>query len=206
MKGKFITIEGIDGTGKSTLTANLAQFLLREGYDVVVTTEPTDTWLGKNVKRGFNEPISPFTECFLFSADRCEHTKWINEELEKGKIVLCDRYADSTYAYQGAALASHIPDAVNWLIEISKYIVREPDVTILLVARAEVVLGRIESRATLTKFEKCAYLKKVEEIYLQLAKRYERIKVIDAEQSAEQVFEQSKQIVLSCIESRNRMG
>ncbi|MEM3445524.1 MAG: dTMP kinase [Thermoplasmata archaeon] len=195
MKGKFITVEGIDGSGKSTLIPMLRAFLEDKGWEVVVTTEPTDTWLGKNVKKGFTEEISPFTETFLFLADRCEHTKWILSEMEQGKIVLCDRYADSTYAYQGAALENLIEKPMDWLIEISKHIVVEPDITILLVASPETVVRRIAPRGEWTKFERLEYLRKVNENYLKLGARFSRIKVVDAEQSIEKVFESAKKIL-----------
>lgn len=199
MNGKFITIEGIDGTGKSTLIPALKSSLEELGWKVVVTTEPTDTWLGKNVKKGFTAEISPFTETFLFLADRCEHTKWVISEIKAGKIVLCDRYADSTYAYQGAALDCIIKDPMEWLIEISKYIVIEPDLTILLVAKPEIVIQRIAPRGECTKFERLEFLRKVNENYLKLAARFARIKIVDAEQSVENVLENAKNLVLQCI-------
>ncbi|MEM3396086.1 MAG: dTMP kinase [Thermoplasmata archaeon] len=199
MKGKFITIEGIDGTGKSTLIPALKSFIEELGLEVTVTTEPTDTWLGKNVKRGFTEEISPFTETFLFLADRCEHTKWVREEVRKGKIVLCDRYADSTYAYQGAALENIIEKPMDWLIEISRHVVIEPDLTILLVAKPETVIQRIAPRGEWTKFERLEYLRKVNENYLNLAKKFERIRVVDAEQSPAAVLETAKTLVHKCV-------
>jgi len=202
MRGKFITVEGIDGTGKSTLVKELEKTLKSIGFEVFVTTEPTDSWLGKNVKRGLKEEISPFTETFLFLADRCEHTKQILCELEKGKIVLCDRYADSTYAYQGAALETLIPNAMEWLIEISKKFVVEPDLTILLTASLETVIERIKPRAERCKFEKKEYLRKVSENYLRLAQRYGRIKIIDAEQSIEAVLNQAKNLILQVVSEK----
>ncbi|MCX8174354.1 MAG: dTMP kinase [Thermoplasmata archaeon] len=202
MKGKFITVEGIDGTGKSTLIPSLKTCIEDRGWEVALTTEPTDTWLGKNVKRGFTEEISPFTETFLFLADRCEHTKWVKAEMERGKIVLCDRYADSTYAYQGAALENLIEDPMDWLIEVSKHIVVEPDLTILLVAKPETVIRRIAPRGEWTKFERLEYLRKVNENYLKLAERFGRIRVVDAEQSADRVFEHAKNLVHECLGGR----
>ncbi|MGC9059655.1 MAG: dTMP kinase [Thermoplasmata archaeon] len=199
MKGKFITVEGVDGSGKSTLTAKLGKFLENAGYDVVLTTEPTDTWLGKNVKRAFDENLLPYSEVFLFLADRCEHTRQIKKELDAGKIVLCDRYADSTYAYQGAALEGYMEAPVEWLIEISRYIVIEPDLTLLLIARPEVVIERITPRGSLTKFEKCEYLKKVHENYLMLSKKFSRIRVIDAERKPEVVFEDCRNAVVEYL-------
>lgn len=203
MKGKFITIEGIDGTGKSTLVKELEKTLKTLGWKVSVTTEPTDSWLGKNVKRGFNEEISPLTETFLFLADRCEHTRWILEELEEGKIVLCDRYADSTYAYQGAALENLIENPMEWLIEISRKVVVEPDLTILLVANVETVIERIEPRGERSKFERIEYLRKVSQNYIRLAQKYSRIKIIDAEQSPEVVLDKAKNLILQVVGDKN---
>ena len=104
MRGRFITFEGIDGAGKTTIIRRIEPELRSRGYRVVITTEPTRTWLGDAVKRSYDDDIGPLAETFLFLADRARHTIQIREWLARGATVVSDRYADSTYAYQGARL------------------------------------------------------------------------------------------------------
>ncbi|MEW5760194.1 MAG: dTMP kinase, partial [Candidatus Thermoplasmatota archaeon] len=96
----FITVEGIDGCGKTTVSKALWKELNKIGYKVAYTYEPTDSSIGNLIKKCCS---SPFTEAFLFMADRAEHQKWIRKKLEKS-FVICDRYMDSTTAYQGEKL------------------------------------------------------------------------------------------------------
>src|SRR4030042_4873637 len=97
---RFVTFEGIDGSGKSTVSKLVYKQLKSKGLDVVLTVEPTDTWIGKQVKKCIASNSDPFVTAFIFIADRIEHGKQIKKWLNEGKIVLCDRYAESTYAYQ----------------------------------------------------------------------------------------------------------
>ena len=104
MKGLFITFEGIEGSGKSTLVHNVAQTLRLSGHDPVVTREPGGTSLGIALRRVLLDPdmekISSMAELMLFAADRAQHVEQvISPALEAGQIVLCDRYSDATIAY-----------------------------------------------------------------------------------------------------------
>lgn len=105
-KGLFITFEGGEGTGKTTQIALLAQHLRSRGYEVVVTREPGGTTLGEEIRRHLvctlADPPIPEAELLLYEADRAQHVgKIIRPAIEKGAVVLCDRYADATVAYQG---------------------------------------------------------------------------------------------------------
>lgn len=102
--GRLITVEGVEGAGKSTQAARLATWLAGRGLRVETTSEPDGSPLGPWVRRLLLErsPLDPLTECFLFASARAEHVRRvIRPALEGGAVVLCDRYADSTVAYQG---------------------------------------------------------------------------------------------------------
>lgn len=104
LPGRFITIEGVEGAGKSTQMARLAAWLEELGGRVVATSEPDGSPLGSWVRAALAErsPLEPLTECFLFATARAEHVRRvIRPALERGAVVLCDRYADSTVVYQG---------------------------------------------------------------------------------------------------------
>ena len=102
----FISVEGIEGCGKSTLVNGLGQYLQERNIDYVITKEPGSTSIGKilrSILLDKKQPISPLTELLLMFSDRLDHLdKVIKPSLEEGKIVITDRYIDSTYAYQGA--------------------------------------------------------------------------------------------------------
>ncbi|HEY0048226.1 MAG TPA: dTMP kinase, partial [Pyrinomonadaceae bacterium] len=106
MRGKFITFEGIDGSGKSTQARLLAGELRLRGYDVLATMEPGGTPLGRRLREAFletEEEVAPLAELLLFAADRAQHVEFlVKPALQDGKIVVSDRFADATAAYQGA--------------------------------------------------------------------------------------------------------
>jgi len=190
MRGLFITFEGIDGTGKSTASKALARTLRQEGEKVYRTWEPTSTWLGDAVRRSHQVHAHPLTEGLLFMADRLEHTRRIRKRVESGEMVLCDRYVDSTCAYQGAALAKEwrgVKKAVDWLEKAHEPIIMQPDITFLFILDPKLGLQRIAPRGQLSKFEKARYLAKVQENYLYLASKHERIWTIDASMSKNDV-------------------
>jgi dTMP kinase len=165
----FVTFEGIDGSGKSTISKLVYNKLKSEGYDVVLTFEPTDTWIGKQVQKCIETDADPFVTAFTFVADRILHSKQIQQWLDESKVVLCDRYAESTYAYQGAQLADEIEDPIRWLKELSKGRILVPDRTFVFVIDPKVSLARIQNRGKLVPFERLSFLEKVQENYLKLA-------------------------------------
>jgi len=166
---QFVTFEGIDGSGKSTILKLVYEQLKSQGYDVVSTYEPTDTWIGKRVQKCIEINTDPFVTVFTFIADRIEHGKQIQQWIDDGKIVLCDRYVESTYAYQGAQLQDKVKDSVRWLKELSKDRIPIPDRTFVFVIDPKKALDRIQHRDNLIPFERLAFLKKVHEKYLELA-------------------------------------
>jgi dTMP kinase len=198
-KGVFIVLEGIDGTGKSTLSKKLKAWLEEKGREVVLTAEPTGDWLGVAVRRANNEDLDPRTESLLFTADRCQHTLRIEEMLKQGKVVICDRYYGSTVAYQGAALEKDMGDnAVSWLLNLNGPVIRHPDVTILLTSDPQVAMRRVGNRRELSKFEQEGYLGKVQDIYLTLA-REAKWTVIDSNGKLGDVLESVKKAVQAYV-------
>ncbi len=202
MRCRFITFEGIDGSGKSCVAEAVVNNLLDKGLDVVFTTEPTRTWLGDAVKRSYTEDVSVFTEALLFMADRATHTEQIKNWVEGGKIVVSDRYADSTYAYQAVRLKELVPDVMNWLIDFSRPFVVEPDLTLLLDVDPEVGLARIGSRDKKVHFENASFLRDVRANYLHLAKSKKFI-VIDASKPLEEVIKMALEIISSRVAERD---
>lgn len=191
-RGFFTTIEGIDGCGKTTVAKDVCEKLRQSKKEVKYTQEPTETWLGEAVKRSYEEDVSPYTELFLFLADRANHTTMIREWLGEGKWVVCDRYADSSYAYQGALLASSMKDdSIEWIKRLSRPFILNPDLTILLDVFPEVGLKRISKRERKTKFEYLSFLEEVRKNYLSLVKREERWVVIDANAPFSEVVEKT---------------
>ncbi len=184
-KGKLITLEGIDGTGKSSISKMLKKGLT----NAVFTKEPTKSWIGRAVKKSIGSETDPLAELFLFVADHAEHVaKVIRPALEEGKIIISDRYSDSRYAYQGATLSTLFDDSINWIQNIHKGWTIPPDLTILLTIDPNLAVSRCGIRGNHTKFEKIEFLKKVQENYLKLAKKEpERFVVIDAGRELEVV-------------------
>jgi dTMP kinase len=181
---RFVTFEGIDGSGKSTVSKLVYEKLKNEGYDVVLTYEPTDSWIGKQVQKCIETGADPFVTAFTFIADRVEHCKDIKKWLDQDKIVLCDRYAESTYAYQGSQMEGLIKDPIKWLKELSKNLITTPDRTFVFIIDPKASLARIQNRNKLIPFEKVNFLQNVHKNYLKLAvgKRFMKI---DATKSAE---------------------
>ncbi len=178
-KGKLITLEGIDGTGKSSIT----KMLKAKFPEAVFTREPTQSWTGKAVKRAIESDTDPLAELFLFVADHAEHiAKIIRPALGDGRIVISDRYSDSRYAYQGTTLSHIFDNTIEWLQCIHRGWTIVPDLTILLTIDPGIAVLRCGIRGEYTKYEKTEFLKTVQENYLKLAeKEPQRFVVIDAE-------------------------
>ena len=194
MRGRFITFEGIDGAGKTTIIHRIEPELRKRGHRVVLTTEPTGTWLGDAVKRSYDDDVGPLAETFLFLADRARHTTQIREWLARGATVVSDRYADSTYAYQGARLRGLVENPMRWLRSVSAPAVLQPDLTILLDIPPRLGLRRIAGRKRKIRFEREAFLTLVVENYHQLA-RSRRFARIDGSRSAEEVARDAMDVI-----------
>lgn len=167
---QFITFEGIDGSGKSTVSKVVYDKLKSDGHNVVLTYEPTDSTIGKFVQKCIKTGDDPFVTAFTFIADRIQHCKKIKQWIDGGKIVLCDRYAESTYAYQGAQLENTINNSIKWLQDLSKDRILIPERTFLFVIPPKDSLARIQNRDELIPFEQLSFLKKVHKNYLAVSK------------------------------------
>ncbi|ADH64314.1 thymidylate kinase [Allomeiothermus silvanus DSM 9946] len=189
MSGWFITFEGPEGAGKSTQVKLLAPWLEAQGREVVLTREPGNGgWLGVEVRRLvlLSEPMSPEAEYLLYSADRAEHVRRvIAPALAAGKVVLCDRYLDSSLAYQGYGRGLDL----GWLRAVAVGVTQglKPHRTFLLDLPPEVGLARFAGRDRLER-EPLEFHQRVRAGYLELAKAEpQRFVVLDATQSPEAI-------------------
>ncbi|MCD6320608.1 MAG: dTMP kinase [Candidatus Desulfofervidaceae bacterium] len=179
----FITFEGIEGCGKTTQLKLLANWLVQQGKKIYITYEPGDTSLGEKLREILLSPIlSPCAqaELLLYIADRVEHVqKQIKPALKQGKIVLCDRYHDSTLAYQGYGRKIDISFIQTCFSCLNLPL---PHLTFLLDCPVEIGLKRIKDRnLDRIEQEEFAFHKRVREGFLKLAKADpRRIKIIDA--------------------------
>lgn len=191
----LITFEGIDGSGKTTLSRRVAEKL--KDRNAILTSEPTSFWTGEVVKLAIASKIDPLVELFLFIADHAEHvSRFIRPAINEGKLVISDRYSDSRLAYQGAMLEGLILNPIEWIRSIQDEFSEVPNLTFLLDIEPEIALARLQPRDNKTKFEKIELLKKVRENYLSLARREpKRFIVLDATKSIEEL----EQIVLAEI-------
>ena len=203
MKGKFITVEGIEGVGKSTNMDFIHQQLLTAGKDVVVTREPGGTPLGEAIRGLLLDPeytgMDSTCELQLMFAARAEHlARVIRPAIKSGQWVLCDRFTDATYAYQGGGRGIDM-GIIARLEELVQGDFR-PDVTLLLDVPVEVGLARASQRSSPDRFEQeqVEFFERVRHCYLQMAKNYAgRYRVIDASQPLEWVQNQLEHVLQS---------
>lgn len=190
-RGAFIVFEGIDGSGKSTHIRLVCRELRRQGYNVLQTSEPSRGRIGRFIREHVENRkrrLSFEVEALLFAADRFEHIRQIiKPALEKGRIVVSDRYLHSSLAYQGA-------EGVNleWISEMNIFALK-PDLCILLDVSPETGLDRLKRRRR-TVFEVYTFQQKVRDIYLQLAEQGE-LAMIDANRSVEEVQREVSNLV-----------
>ena len=186
MKGIFITFEGIEGSGKSTQLSMLNKWLTNHDYDVVATREPGGTKIGEKIREllrsgSKDDVFSPRTELMLFEASRAQHMEEIVlPALNNGKIVLCDRFFDSTTVYQGVARAIDT-DIVHILNDFSSF-EKKPDLTIILDIDVDESMSRLIKRETSKdriEQEDRKFFENVRNGYLSLAQNNERFFVID---------------------------
>jgi dTMP kinase len=198
MHGLFVTFEGVDGSGKTTVVNLVADYLRQRGLPVLLTSEPNTTHI-KQFLMTVNERTA-WTETFMFLADRAEHVaKVIRPALQRGETVLCDRFIDSTIAYQGFGLG--LP--VDLLMQLNDTATGGlvPNLTILLDIEPEIGLRRSQ-RKTIFERRSLAFHERVRYGYLWLASREpHRIKVVDASQPLESVVEQTLEILTRSLQS-----
>ncbi|MGQ9722730.1 MAG: dTMP kinase [Candidatus Jordarchaeum sp.] len=189
-KGKFIVLEGIDGSGTTTHSNKLANWIRSKNLEVMVTEEPTVGAIGKIIRKYlFSGEGSPPVHALLFAADRAEHTeKVIKPSIISGIIVISDRYVESSIVYQAAEGLD-----IEWIEAINKFAI-EPDLTIFLDVDPGIALAR--KREVREKFENIEFLKEVRRIYLERI-RVKNFPVIDASRPIEVVHED----IVRCVES-----
>jgi dTMP kinase len=209
----FITLEGIEGSGKTTQIRRLVEFLEDRGIECVTTRQPGGTLIGKNIRSILLDPansaLEPLAELLLYMADRAQHlNELIRPALQSGKTVVCDRYFDATLVYQGFARGLSI-ELIGQLHQLL-FDDLKPDVTLLLDLSPQVGLKRAwrqlnngqrsgdESRF---EAEAVAFHEKVRAGYLELARlEPDRFRIIDADQTQDQVFAAMRKVVSSLLQ------
>lgn len=201
MLGKFISLEGGEGVGKTTNIAYIQSLLEEHDISVMLTREPGGTPLAEALRQLLldknQEEITEQAELLMMFAARAQHIKHvIKPALKQGTWVLCDRFTDATYAYQGGGRTMDIL-AINWLENFVQGELR-PDLTLLLDAPVQVGMNRAAQRGKLDRFEleKITFFEKVRAAYLAMAEQQPaRIKVIDAAQNLEHVQAKIYQLI-----------
>ncbi len=201
----FITLEGPEGSGKTTAVEAAVKKLQEMGYEIVRTREPGGTPIAEQIRNVIldkgNTAMDSRTEALLYAASRRQHlVEKVWPALKEGKIVICDRYLDSSLAYQGGARGLGIDNVLN----INLFATEDtwPDLTLLFDIKPELGLARIsansEREVNRLDLEKLDFHNKVRESFLSLAKRYsDRYVVIDASQSREEVAKATMEAILS---------
>ena len=211
MTGTFITFEGIDGSGKSTQLRLLANFLRAQGCDIVLTREPGGTPLGLRLRAALldsHEQVDPLTELLVFAADRAQHVRrLLRPSLQAGRIVLSDRYADATVAYQGAG-RGFSPQLISQIVELATEGLK-PDLTLLFDLPVDACLERTRRRTEgkhkgdRLDAENAAFHTRVRNEYLRLASAEpERVKLVDTSGAVEYTHEQVKEILVPFLKER----
>ncbi|HUS77522.1 MAG TPA: dTMP kinase [Patescibacteria group bacterium] len=196
-RGIFIVIEGIDGSGKDTHLKFIASNLRERGYNVLETAEPSrqsvGTFLKKYAKRK-EARLPAETEALLYAADRFEHVKKVIEPaLARGYIVISIRYLYSSIAYQGAAGVE-----LSWIKEINRFALK-PDLAVLLDILPEYSLHRLKRKRSI--YESADYLRKVRDIYVQLAKEGELV-TVDADRPKKVVQTELLSLIEELVEDK----
>ena len=201
----FITIEGPEGSGKTTAVNYAVQKLEEMGYQIVRTREPGGTPIAEQIRNVIldknNTKMDKRTEALLYAASRRQHlVEKVWPALKEGKIVVCDRYLDSSLAYQGGARGL----GVDNILQVNSFSTEGtfPDLTLLFDIEPELGLARISANANREvnrlDLEKIEFHKTVRNTFLELAKRYpERFVIIDASQSRDEVANKTLEVILS---------
>jgi dTMP kinase len=191
-RGIFISFEGVDGSGKTTQTNMLSAHLIKDGIDVVVTREPGGTRIGERIRDILLDPklqeMSPMTETILYAADRAQHAaEVIRPALNAGSIVICDRYIDSSLAYQGVGRGLGIEGVRN----LNEWATNDlyPNLTILIKVPFEAGLKRLPlDRMDRMEMQSESFHASVQEAYFTLAKFFsQRVVIINGEEKPEVV-------------------
>lgn len=219
MPGTFITFEGIDGSGKSTQLKLLNSFLRAHGCEAVVTREPGGTTLGLRLREALldaMEEVDPLTELLVFAADRAQHVRRkLIPALESGAVVISDRYADATVAYQGAG-RGFPPELISQIVQLATGGLK-PDLTLLFDVSIDESTSRTTRRSTgknaaargardRLDIENAEFHARVRDAYLSIAKAEpERVKVIDTSGPVDRTHEHVKQIIVPFLRARGHL-
>ncbi|HEX7295833.1 MAG TPA: dTMP kinase [Pyrinomonadaceae bacterium] len=211
--GTFITFEGIDGSGKSTQLRLLAQYLRSQGCELLLSREPGGTPVGVRLREALLDvkgEVDPLTELLVFAADRAQHVrKVIRPALEKGAVLISDRYADATRAYQGAG-RGFSPELISEIIQLATEGL-VPDLTVLFDLSVEESISRTTRRSTKNKrdrldTEKQDFHERVRNEYLRMAQAQpERWRVIDSAGTVDETQETLRQIIVPFLQSRDQL-
>lgn len=210
MKGFFITFEGTEGSGKTTVIEKVEQYYIEKGYNVIRTREPGGSKIAEDIRNVIldvnNTNMDSITEAMLYAASRRQHlVEKVIPYLEKGYIVLCDRFIDSSLAYQGHARALGIDKVYQLNLIATNGLL--PDATIYIDVRPEVGLSRIKSNnreQNRLDLEKLSFHEKVYEGYYLVSQMFkERFKVINGEQEREKVFNDTIEVLDELINRGN---
>lgn len=207
-RGRFITLEGIEGVGKSTQAALLSDWLEERGIALVRSREPGGTPAAEAIrdllKRSPVDSISAETELLLIFAARASHAEYLlRPALASGRWVLCDRYLDASYAYQGAGRGlgeTRIASLADWLVPDLT-----PDLTLLLDLPVDEALARLPARGAHDRFERedGDFFRRVRDAYLvRAAKEPERVKRVDASGTPEEVQARCRACITPLLEAR----
>lgn len=206
-QGLFITFEGGEGSGKTTVLRDVIARLQKDGYKVMQTREPGGNKIAEQIREVIldkaNTDMDPRTEALLYAASRRQHlVQDIIPELDKGVNVICDRYIDSSLAYQGYARGIGVDEVFN--INMFAIDNKLPDLTILFDIEPEIGLARISANSqrevNRLDLEALEFHKKVHIEYMMLASKYnKRIKVVDASLPLEEVIERVYEIVKKAV-------
>lgn len=201
-KGIFITFEGADGCGKTTQIELIKKYLDENNIENVLTREPGGSDLGLELRKillHYDKPVSNIAELFLYLADRAQHTEYtIKPLLDEKKVVLCDRYIDSTVAYQGYARKGDI----NKIIKLNDLVTNslKPDLTIVFDIDSNIAQSRLKGEKDRLEKEGLEFHKALRQGYLELAKNNpERIKVINADDTIENIHKKCIELIKGFI-------
>ena len=218
MPGTFITFEGIDGSGKSTQLRLLGNFLSANGCDLLLTREPGGTTLGLRLRAALldaMEEVDPLTELLVFAADRAQHVRRkLRPALEAGQVVISDRYADATVAYQGAG-RGFSPELISHIVQLATDGLK-PDLTLLFDLSIEESGNRTARRTGKNSgklsrdrldIENADFHSRVRDAYLQIAlKEPERVKLIDTSGPVDKTQQRVREIIIPYLQSRGHIA
>ena len=221
MPGTFITFEGIDGSGKSTQLRLLGNFLRANGCDALLTREPGGTVVGLRLRAALLDDtlgeVDPLTELLVFAADRAQHVRRVvRPALAAGRVVISDRYADATVAYQGAG-RGFTPELISQIVDLATEGLK-PDLTLLFDVSIDESTSRTTRRSTSRNstaktprdrldIENADFHTRVRDAYLQIAlAEPERVKLIDSSGPVNLTHERVKEVIIPFLQSRGHLS